>query len=1096
MKSLARHLSLLALCCLLNSVTVAISAPLSEEQVSNAVSHAITIHYPATSALPGAARNQYGLSKKAVARIEPLTRNGSKVGYVASLSPSGFYLLSTDDQLPPWKLRADDGTLTNLPPDVLAVLLTEMAEDQQALKSLQNANLAPDPKFKKQWTSLLTTGDATNSDSGPPTGSPGVYLLTTTWNQNDPYNLYCPTASGGPAGKAYAGCTACALSQILRYHTQPRVISQDHQSTDALGTHYIHDATMNPYDWPNMPNAITSASPSAQQQAVAQLMYHAAVALDSTFAADITSAYPSSVKSVLQTYFGFTSGDFEYRSPTYTTAQWYNKIAANVDAKKPVFYSMYEPGPIHGHAFVCDGYQNGNEVHFNFGWSGAWNGPWYNLDSVVSAGGYNWTIHGAVFGITPPPPTITFISPATLAPSASPQSVTITGTCFNGPSSPNPSMVVIIDPSNNSFTKVPSSVTGTSMQCTFTAQSTGTWKAKVVNGLVESSPYSFSVSSATAQLAGLSVSGPAYIQENGSGQFTATATFTDGSQQTVTSSASWTENSSVTTITSSGLLMAGSVNSDTPVTVTASYTAGSITKTATANVTVANSASCGTQIYEAVVNGNFASGSSSWSLTGSFQADSRFSTCYSCPGYAYLANADGSGGNNLTGTMSQSIYIPANATSATLGYYYRITTTDSTTVAYDHLYLNLVLPGGTLVGLDDRSNVNANTAYAYRSFDITSYKGQTVTIKFTGSTDSSGPTVFRVDDVSVIISAPNPVVPVLFGVGGPTNVTEGTTAQYNGILVNCDGSVQPVTPTWSVNPSAASINSSGLLTANTVSSDTAVTVTGTYGAATINYPVTIVNVVPVFSSLVISGPAAFTENSSAQFYATAVFTDGSTQAVAPSWSENSTATTISAGGLLTAGEVASDTTVTVSASHTIGSITKSATLDVTVQNVAPPVTLTSLSISGPSSVYENSTAQFAATATFSDGSSESVIPTWQQDSVVASISPYGVLTTGEVSADTPMKVSASFTSGAITRNATNQMMILNTVLPTITARLAGASQIAIAWATNSPGFTLEYTTNLPPTSWVSNASVPVVVGNQYTVTNSLTGKAKFYRLRK
>ena len=252
---------------------------------------------------------------------------------------------------------------------------------------------------------------------------------------------------------------------------------------------------------------------------------------------------------------------------------------------------------------------------------------------------------------------------------------------------------------------------------------------------------------------------------------------------------------------------------------------------------------CGDQYYVAITNGTFASGSNSWTLTGSFQADSRFTNCFSCPGYAYLANSDGTGGNNLTGTMSQSIYIPTNVITAWFGYYYRITTTDSTTNAHDHLTLNLILPGGTVVGLDDLSNLDANSTYAVRGpFELGQYKGQTVTIRFTGTTDSNGPTVFCIDDVSVWVLAPAPVTPLFFGVGGPTIIPEGTTAQYNAVVVNCDGSVQSVTPTWGENSSATTISASGLLTAGSVSSDTPVIIT----ANTINYPITVVHIVPIF----------------------------------------------------------------------------------------------------------------------------------------------------------------------------------------------------------------------------------------------------------
>ena len=61
---------------------------------------------------------------------------------------------------------------------------------------------------------------------------------------------------------------------------------------------------------------------------------------------------------------------------------------------------MWESDGSKGHAVVCDGYQNDNEIHLDLGWSGAGT-AWYNIDTV-SYNGYIWTTHGAVFEITPP----------------------------------------------------------------------------------------------------------------------------------------------------------------------------------------------------------------------------------------------------------------------------------------------------------------------------------------------------------------------------------------------------------------------------------------------------------------------------------------------------------------------------------------------------------------------------------------------------------------------------------------------------------------------------------------------------------------------
>jgi len=58
------------------------------------------------------------------------------------------------------------------------------------------------------------------------------------------------------------------------------------------------------------------------------------------------------------------------------------------------------------------------------------------------------------------------------------------------------------------------------------------------------------------------------------------------------------------------------------------------------------------------------------------------------------------------------------------------------------------------------------------------------------------------------------------------------------------------------------------------------------------------------------------------------------------------------------------------------------------------------------------------------------------------------------------------------------------------------NQIVLSWPTNSVGFTMEYATNLPATSWISNSSSPAIVSGQYTATNTISDNARFYRLQK
>ena len=181
------------------------------------------------------------------------------------------------------------------------------------------------------------------------------------------------------------------------------------------------------------------------------------------------------------------------------------------------------------------------------------------------------------------------------------------------------------------------------------------------------------------------------------------------------------------------------------------------------------------------------------------------------------------------------------------------------------------------------------------------------------------------------------------------------------------------------------------------------------------------NVLPTLTGLSISGPASVKENGTATYTATASWSDGSTTPVSPTWSENSAYASISAAGVLTTTSVTSNQNVTITATYTSGGVTKSATKSVTIVNT----TLTGLSISGPASVNEKSTATYTATASWSDGSTTTVAPTWSENSAYASISSGGVLTTASVTRNQTVKITASYTSGGVKKSATKSVTILN-----------------------------------------------------------------------
>ncbi len=346
---------------------------------------------------------RYSTAQKAAVKnqlptpVEVLTdAAGRPAGYALDLPGGGFIILSADDHMPPVKLHSATGQIKDIPPELFEVIREELAQDLAEVESPLSL-AALDEKYAGQWEQLQATGGEFNAAASQ------AQLSTAVWNQNYPYNKYAPTvSSGGSGGHAYAGCVATQMGILMRYHHAPDKVLKDGSYTDSLGTckgtHAIHDVSMANYDWGNMPEAgITSQSPAAQQDEIARLLYHCGVSVSMNFEAGGSGA--GTIVNAITNYFGYRHQGLYYKQ-NYSITDWYEMIAADIDSGKPIPY--YFTSSLGGHAVVCDGYRNSNEIHLNFGWSG-YEDAWFNMDRVT-AQNVSWTGHYAIFGLTPPNP--------------------------------------------------------------------------------------------------------------------------------------------------------------------------------------------------------------------------------------------------------------------------------------------------------------------------------------------------------------------------------------------------------------------------------------------------------------------------------------------------------------------------------------------------------------------------------------------------------------------------------------------------------------------------------------------------------------------
>jgi len=262
-------------------------------------------------------------------------------------------------------------------------------------------NIEPEVYINNQWERLIDGNgiQTTNNRTVAP-------LCTTTWNQSPNYNALCPDNS-------VTGCVATAMAQVMKFWNHPAQGSGMHSyNHDTYGTLSANFGSTS-YQWSSMPNSI-----SGPNNAIATLMYHCGVSVDMNYSPNVSGAWvieedsPVCSESAFKNYFGYSSTLHGEKRDNYSTSQWTSMLKTDLDAGRPLVYAGFGSGG--GHAFVCDGYNDGDYFHFNWGWGSAYDG-FFHIDALDpggtgtggGTGGYN-SGHQAIFGMVPETTTSTY----------------------------------------------------------------------------------------------------------------------------------------------------------------------------------------------------------------------------------------------------------------------------------------------------------------------------------------------------------------------------------------------------------------------------------------------------------------------------------------------------------------------------------------------------------------------------------------------------------------------------------------------------------------------------------------------------------------
>ncbi len=324
------------------------------------------------------------------------TPTGEPALYVFNVGTNGgFVIVSGDDRTREILGFTDSGTFDA---QKAPLALREML----AIYSAQISRLGAtdeQPDSMVLASRAMSSTNVTLSDVTP--------LLTTAWNQDYPYNAYCPTLNDQTA---LTGCVATAMAQIAYYHKFPTdKVPSLSAYTSATNKINVTAWGATTFDWDNMIDSYSGSYTETQKEAVATLMRYCGQAAQMDYGFT-SAAYNGDALLAFTEKLGYNPYTAIRFATDYSAEAWEDLIYTELSEKRPVFYAARNGsgGNAGGHAFIIDGYKtDGNYFHVNWGWGGECDG-YFNLfaldsdaaEAAPSEKGWHYSMQ-ALIGLSP-----------------------------------------------------------------------------------------------------------------------------------------------------------------------------------------------------------------------------------------------------------------------------------------------------------------------------------------------------------------------------------------------------------------------------------------------------------------------------------------------------------------------------------------------------------------------------------------------------------------------------------------------------------------------------------------------------------------------
>ena len=285
---------------------------------------------------------------------------------------NGFVIVAGDDRVKPILAYSTKGSFD--PQDVAEGFEFTLNSFRKEIQYVREQNMAATPDIVAEWRSISETGSLNRGGQTRAVVGP---LCQTIWHQNYPYNSQCPEDELGHGGHVYAGCVATAMGQVMKFWDNPTRGTSSHTYNPGGYPQQTANFGETDYHFELMPLAIDSTSTDEEVFYIAQFLHHCGIAVDMQYGNDGSGAYSEDVPPALRSYFGYTCDDHLtnyggwWPGYGYDNEEWAQMLKdGGLDENLPLYYSGSDDGGAGGHAFVCDGYDENDYFHFNWGWSG------------------------------------------------------------------------------------------------------------------------------------------------------------------------------------------------------------------------------------------------------------------------------------------------------------------------------------------------------------------------------------------------------------------------------------------------------------------------------------------------------------------------------------------------------------------------------------------------------------------------------------------------------------------------------------------------------------------------------------------------------